>query len=68
MSSRHQCNVRSIDISDDYFMQVTKEYPLLINCTVHRRGNNELVILGGGGNLFSFGTCLNHLATVVSIS
>ena len=49
-------------------MQVAKEYPLLINCTVHRYGNNELVILGGGGNLFSFGTCLNHLVTVISIS
>ena len=47
--------------------QVSKEHPLLLNCTAHLHNGKELLIIGGGGNLFSFGTCINYLVTVVPI-
>ena len=51
-----------------FVLQVTKEHPLLINCSAYLQKEREFLIIGGGGNLFSFGSCINSLATMISIN
>ena len=40
---------------------------MLQNCSVHLLNENELLVIGGGGNFFSFGTCINNLASVIKM-